>query len=67
MPRKLRELIRELQRAGFIQRGGKGGHRNYAHPSGIRITISGKPGDDAKPYQEADLMRVVRDAGKEQR
>jgi len=22
------------------------------HPSGIVVTLSGKPGDDAKPYQE---------------
>ena len=29
MPRKVRELIRDLERAGFNDRGGKGSHRNY--------------------------------------
>jgi predicted RNA binding protein YcfA (HicA-like mRNA interferase family) len=56
MPRKLRELIRELEMAGFIDRGGKGSHRNFIHPSGVILTISGRPGDDAKPYQ----IRLVR-------
>jgi predicted RNA binding protein YcfA (HicA-like mRNA interferase family) len=27
MPKKIRELIRELEQAGFINRGGKGSHR----------------------------------------
>lgn len=58
MPRKLRELVAELKRAGFVDRGGKGSHRNFKHPSGVKLTLNGKPGDDAKPYQE----RVVREA-----
>lgn len=37
--------------AGFTDRGGKGSHRNFMHPSGIGLTISGRMGDDAKPYQ----------------
>jgi len=44
-------LIRELEMAGFVDRGGKGSHRNFAHVSGVVITITGRPGDDAKPYQ----------------
>jgi len=59
MPRKIRELIADLEKAGFINRGGKGSHRNFTHPRcAMPITISGKPGDDAKPYQE----RSVRDS-----
>ena len=62
MPRKIRELIAELKAAGFVDRGGKGSHRNFMHPKcSMPITISGKLGDDAKPYQE----RAVRDAIKE--
>jgi len=53
---KVRELIAELQRAGFVDRGGKGSHRNFVHPSGVVLTVSGRPGDDAKPYQ----LRLVR-------
>jgi len=52
MPPKLRELARRLEQAGFVNRGGKGSHRNYEHPNGERITLSGSLGDDAKPYQE---------------
>lgn len=59
MPRKVRELIRDLKRAGFVDRGGKGSHRNFEHPSGARVTISGKAGDDAKPYQEREVTRVI--------
>lgn len=62
MSRKVRELIRDLERAGFVNRGGKGSHRNFLHPRGTRITISGNPGDDAKRYQERDTERAVREA-----
>ena len=41
MPRKLRELIADLERAGFGNRGGKGSHRNSIHPRGDRVTLSG--------------------------
>lgn len=51
MPEKIRELIKELEAAGFINRGGKGSHRNFLHPIGVCLTISGRAGDDAKPYQ----------------
>jgi predicted RNA binding protein YcfA (HicA-like mRNA interferase family) len=52
MPPKIRELISELERAGFRSRGGKGNHRNYVHPNVSKpITISGKLGDDARQYQ----------------
>jgi predicted RNA binding protein YcfA (HicA-like mRNA interferase family) len=50
MPQKIRELIKELEKAGFVSRGGRGSHQNYLHAKGIVLTISGKPGDDAKPY-----------------
>lgn len=59
MPRKVRELIVELKRAGFVDRGGKGSHRNFLHPKGVRITISGNPGDDAKPYQEKAVRQAI--------
>jgi predicted RNA binding protein YcfA (HicA-like mRNA interferase family) len=59
MPPKVRELIAQLERAGFEDRGGEGSHRNYVHPRLSKpITISGKLGDDAKQYQ----VRAVRTA-----
>ncbi len=49
MPKKIRKLIKMLEKAGFENRGGKGSHRNFTHPKSIKpITISGKSGDDAK-------------------
>ena len=59
MPRKVRQLIADLTRAGFTDRGGKGSHRNFTHPKGLRVTISGGTGDDAKHYQERDVRRVL--------
>jgi predicted RNA binding protein YcfA (HicA-like mRNA interferase family) len=57
VPRKLRELVNELVRAGFVDRGGKGSHRNFLHPSGVRLTLSGRMGDDAKRYQEQEVAQ----------
>ncbi len=57
MPVKIRELIAALKAAGFVQRGGKGSHRNFTHPCGAKITVSGNLGDDAKPYQEREVRK----------
>ena len=59
MPRKIRQLIKELENAGFINRGGKGSHRNFLHKKGVVLTISGKLGDDAKPYQEKIVKQKI--------
>jgi predicted RNA binding protein YcfA (HicA-like mRNA interferase family) len=64
MPRKIRELIQDLRRAGFIDRGGKGSHRNFKHPKGPKITLSGNPGADAKPYQERGVARAIQESTK---
>jgi predicted RNA binding protein YcfA (HicA-like mRNA interferase family) len=50
MPPKVRDLMKKLESEGFKNRGGKGSHKSFRHPSGVTITISGKPGDDAKHY-----------------
>jgi predicted RNA binding protein YcfA (HicA-like mRNA interferase family) len=61
MPRKIRELMRDLLDAGFYEiPGGKGSHRKLAHaryPGAV--TLSGKPGDDAKAYQERQVRRAI--------
>jgi predicted RNA binding protein YcfA (HicA-like mRNA interferase family) len=63
MPRKILELIRDLERAGFVNRGGKGDHRNFAHPNVARpVVLSGKPGADAKEYQEKAVRRAIRES-----
>lgn len=62
MPRKIRELIRDLEQAGFVNRGGRGDHRNFDHAKGMRVTLSGQRGDDAKPYQEHEVRRKIQEA-----
>ena len=61
MPRKIRQLVADLENAGFINRGGKGSHRNFLHEKGVAITISGKLGDDAKPYQERLIKQKIKE------
>jgi predicted RNA binding protein YcfA (HicA-like mRNA interferase family) len=61
MPRKVRELVRDLLDAGFYEiTGGKGSHRKLTH---VRyagaVTLSGHLGDDAKPYQESHVRRAI--------
>ena len=63
MPQKLRELVSELERAGFVNRGGKGSHRNFVHPKVSKpITISGASGDDAKHYQVRAARRAIEES-----
>ena len=62
MPRKIRQLIKDLEKAGFANRGGKGSHRNFLHEKGVALTISGKLGDDAKLYQEKVVKQKIEEA-----
>ena len=65
MPPKIKQLVRDLERAGFVNRGGKGSHRNFVHPRVTKpITISGKLGDDALPYQERDVKKAIEESKK---
>jgi predicted RNA binding protein YcfA (HicA-like mRNA interferase family) len=62
MPRKVRQLIAEIRRAGFIllPRRGKGSHMIWEHPaSGTRLTLSGHTGADADDYQERDVREAI--------
>ena len=63
-PRKLRALIADLEKAGFRNRGGKGSHQNFEHDKGLRVTLSGKPGDDALHYQEKEVRTKIQEASK---
>ena len=62
MPRKIRQLIADLKKAGFVNRGGKGSHRNFIHPCGVTITLSGNEGDDALHYKEKNVKRAIMEA-----
>lgn len=75
MPRKLRDIARDLRKAGFreLPGRGKGDHAVWAHPlaPANQLTIDGQPGDDAKHYQEKQLraalaaVEAARRAGRE--
>lgn len=63
MPPEIRELIADLQRAGFDNIGGKGSHRNFVHPAtGTRVTVSGNLGRDARPYQIKDVRIAIEES-----
>lgn len=67
MPRKVRQLLADYRRAGFmiVASGGKGGHRKAIHPLlPGSVTISGQEGADADHYQERDLRNALRDLEK---
>jgi len=62
VPRKIRQLVADLERAGFRRvHGGKGSHRQFVHPKfpGF-VLISGRDGDDAQQYQEKQLRNALR-------
>jgi predicted RNA binding protein YcfA (HicA-like mRNA interferase family) len=66
MPRKFRQLVSDLEGAGFkLAAGGKGSHRKFRHerfPGSV--IISGKDGDDAHHYQEKQVRNAIREASK---
>ena len=61
MPPKIRQLKAALAKAGFSVRPGKGSHTVWTHPAlpEDELTVSGKDGDDAKPYQVKDVQRII--------
>ncbi|MGB3759819.1 MAG: type II toxin-antitoxin system HicA family toxin [Rivularia sp. (in: cyanobacteria)] len=60
MPKKIRELKQMLRQAGFTEVPGKGSHTNWIHPLYAgKLTVSGKDGNDAKRYQEKDVLKAI--------
>jgi predicted RNA binding protein YcfA (HicA-like mRNA interferase family) len=66
MPRKIRQLVSDLEKAGFrLVPGGKGSHRKFRHarfPGSV--IMSGADGDDTHHYQEKQVRNAVREATK---
>jgi len=53
MPRKIKELIKDLKKVGFdlMKNRGKGSHRVYKEEeTNVSVSLSGKDGADAKRY-----------------
>ncbi len=66
MPRKIRQLISDLAKAGFVSvPGGKGSHRKFRHARFLgSVILSGADGDDAHHYQEKQVRNAIREATK---
>lgn len=67
MPVKIRKLKAALSKAGFYSRSAKGSHTLWRHPAlpAVRVTLSGKDGDDAQQYQIDDVRDALRKVGKD--
>ena len=61
MPRKIRQLIANLEQSGFYPvPGGKGSHRKFRHPRFTgAVILSGKEGADAHHYQEKQVRQAI--------
>jgi predicted RNA binding protein YcfA (HicA-like mRNA interferase family) len=61
MPRKIRDLRRDLRRAGWELARQKGSHQQWKHPlvHDLRITVSGVDGKDAQEYQEEEVREAI--------
>jgi len=59
MPRKIRQLIAELEDAGFVHTSTHGSHRKFRHAGGTTMILSGRSGGDAYHYQERDVRRAI--------
>jgi len=63
LPPKVRDLVRDLTQAGFVDRGGRGSHHNFVHPNVRKpVTPSGQPGDDALRYQERTVRMAIEES-----
>jgi predicted RNA binding protein YcfA (HicA-like mRNA interferase family) len=62
VPRKIRDLVKDLRAVGFslLPGGGKGSHRKFTHDDYPgAVTLSRKDGDDAKKYQEKQVKQAI--------
>jgi predicted RNA binding protein YcfA (HicA-like mRNA interferase family) len=61
VPRKIRDLLKDLRKAGFtLVSGGKGSHRKFQAKDGkIVMIVPGREGDDAKPYLERQVQEKI--------
>jgi predicted RNA binding protein YcfA (HicA-like mRNA interferase family) len=61
MPPKIRDILDQLKRDGWLEVAQKGSHRQFKHPTKPgRVTVAGKPGDDVAP---GTLSAILKQAG----
>jgi predicted RNA binding protein YcfA (HicA-like mRNA interferase family) len=59
MPRKIHQLVADLEGAGFAHCSTNGSHRKFRHAKGITVILSGQSGSDAHHYQEKNVRKAV--------
>jgi len=64
VPRKIRQLVADPERAGFSRvPGGKGSHRKFSQPKlPGSVILSCHDGDDVRHYQEKQVRGAIREA-----
>jgi len=64
---KISEVIRLLERDGWLLKRTAGSHRQYVHPikHGV-VTVAGKPSATLKPKTEASILRQAGLRGEQQ-
>ena len=61
MPRKIRQLITDLEKHGFVHKRSNGSHKIYLHPNyNFPVVISGNSKNDAKHYQERAVKKAIK-------
>lgn len=61
MPPKIRDILEQFQRDGWVQVATRGSHRQFKHPvKPGRVTVAGKPGDDVAA---GTLNSILKQAG----
>ncbi len=64
VPRKVRDLLKDLRKAGFVlMDGGKGSHRKFRGKNGkVVMIVPGRDGDDAQPYLERQVQEKIKES-----
>ena len=58
-PLRVREIIRRLERAGFVLRRQRGSHARYVHSDGRGVTVPMHPGDVPAPVIRSIIEQAV--------
>jgi len=61
MPRKVREVIRLLEKHGWVEMRSKGSHRHFKHPN--EASVITVPGNEGKELAPGTLSAILRKAG----
>jgi predicted RNA binding protein YcfA (HicA-like mRNA interferase family) len=61
MPMKVRDVIRLLERQGWVEMRSRGSHRHFKHPK--RASVITVPGNDGKELAPGTLNDILRKAG----